>query len=50
MEYAIMDDNGIIETFNSNDELYNSVDRVRKENHGDIEGDLKGVKILFCEN
>ena len=48
MEYAITDNNGIIEDFNSEDEALNSIDRVRKEN--EISGDLKIIKILSIDN
>jgi len=49
MEYAIMDNKGIIEDFDSEDEAFNSIERVRKENK-DIKGDLKIIKILGVYN
>ena len=48
MEYALMDDNGIIETFNTECEMVESIDRVRVDN--EIKGDIKGIKILFWDN
>lgn len=49
MDYAIMDNKGIIEDFNTLDEATNNIDRVRKENI-DIEGDLKVIEIHFIDN
>ena len=49
MEFAIMDNKGIIEDFNTEDEAFNSIERVRKENKN-IEGDLKIIKILGVDN
>ena len=49
MEYAIMDDKGIIEDFNTEEEAFDSVDRVREEND-DISGDLKIIHILGVFN
>lgn len=49
MDYAIMDNNGIIEDFNSGNDASNSIPRIRKENK-DIEGDLKVIKILGVYN
>jgi len=49
MNFAIMDNNGIIEDFNSIGEALNSIDRVREEN-SDIEGDLKVIQIHAIYN
>lgn len=48
MDYAIMDNNGIIEDFNNEDDALNSIERVREEN--EIRGDLKVIKILAIDN
>lgn len=48
-QIAIMDDNGIIEDFHTEEEAYESLDRVRKENQ-DIKGDLKIIQILGVYN
>ena len=47
--YAIMDDKGIIEDFDSYEEALDSVDRVRDENE-DIAGDLKLIQIIAVYN
>jgi len=49
MDFAIMDNNGIIETFSSLDEAQDSVGRVRKDND-DIEGDLLVIEIHSRDN
>lgn len=49
MDYAIMDNKGIIEDFESEEQALNSIGRVRKDNT-DIEGDLKVIKILCVNN
>lgn len=49
MEYAIMDNTGIIEDFHTEEEAYESLDRVREENE-DITGDLKIIQILGVYN
>lgn len=49
MDYAIMDNLGIIENFSSLEEALNSIDRVREENI-DIEGDLKVIQIHAIDN
>lgn len=49
MEYAIMDNKGIIEDFGSEEEAFDSIDRIREDNE-DIEGDLKIIKILGVFN
>ena len=49
MKYAIMDNKGIIENFNTLDEATNDIDRVREENT-DIEGDLKVIEIHLIDN
>lgn len=50
MKYAIMDNKGIIEDFNTLDEIdQNTIDRVREENT-DIKGDLKVIEIHFIDN
>ena len=48
MDYAIIDNRGIIEDFNNEDDALNSIDRVRDENT--ISGDLKVIKILAVDN
>lgn len=47
-EYAIMDNQGIIEDFDYEEDALNSIERVRKENR-DIRGDLLVIKILARE-
>jgi len=49
MEYAIMDNQGIIEDFSSLDEALNSIDKVREDNK-DIIGDLKVIQIHSIDN
>lgn len=49
MKYAIMDNKGIIEDFNTLYEATNNIDKVREENT-DIEGDLKVIEIHFIDN
>ena len=49
MKFAIMDNNGIIEDFNSYEDAFNSIDRVREDNE-DIKGDLKLIEILGVFN
>jgi len=46
MDFAIMDNKGIIETFNSLEEAINNIDRVRK-NNDNIYGALKVIEIHF---
>jgi len=48
MNYAIMDNNGIIEDFRDSEEAFDSLERVRDEN--EIEGDLKVIEILGVDN
>jgi len=49
MSIAIMDNKGIIETFNDIDDAIGSIDRVRKENNT-IQGDLKVIEIHYTFN
>ena len=49
MKYAIMDNKGIIEDFNTLDEATNNIDKIREENT-DIKGDLKVIEIHFIDN
>lgn len=49
MEFAIMDDKGVIEDFQTSNEAMDSIDRVRKQND-DIIGDLKVIQILYTDN
>ena len=49
MDYAIMDNKGIIEDFSTEEEAFNGIDRVRKDNK-DIDGDLKIIQILGVDN
>jgi len=49
MNIAIMDNNGIIEDFDSIEEAIENIDRVRNEND-DIVGDLKVVEIHHIDN
>jgi hypothetical protein len=49
MEYAIMDDRGIIEDFKSLTQALMDIVRVRKETE-DIKGDLKIIEIHATSN
>lgn len=49
MNFAIMDNKGIIEDFNDFDEAVSSLERVREENN-DIVGDLKVIEIHLIDN
>ena len=44
-----MDNKGIIEDFNSEEECFENLKRVRKDNNN-IEGDLKIIQILGVDN
>ena len=46
--YAIMDNTGIIETFEYEDEARGSIERIRNENN--IDGDILLIKMIGCFN
>ena len=47
-KFAIMDNKGIIEDFNTLEETFANTDRIREENE-DIQGDLKIIEIHGVE-
>lgn len=47
--FAVMDDKGIIESFDNLDDAMSSLDHIRNENK-DIKGDLQVIKILYIDN
>lgn len=48
MDYTVMDNKGIIEDFETEEEAFDSIKRIREENI-EIQGDLKIIKILGVE-
>jgi len=48
MEVIVLDNQGVIETFNDEDTAIDSLDRIRQDNQ-DIKGDLIVAKVIHKE-